>query len=225
MNTARRNQNYLRPISNYIKEYHEDDNWRDSREKLPSLYSPNRPKKCVSIDLRVQQNIYDDEIYNDKLYKTYEDIQRKLPHKKKEDIEDKSVEDKISELISESGNKRISVSDSLISMWSCRRCTLDNPLQEAVCGACGGSRLSSIGDIDVPKLFTCQEVADMIDKVEKHDEDYQDNFSVNKRLSKSFENHKQENTKDKTQIPNPILNKNIGWIFLFICFLLCSVFL
>ena len=65
----------------------------------------------------------------------------------------------------------------------------------------------------------------MIDKVEKHDKNHQDNFSVNKRLSKSFKNCKEENTKDKTQTPNHLLNKNIGWIFLFIFFLLCSVFL
>jgi len=35
-----------------------------------------------------------------------------------------------------------------LSMWSCRRCTLENALQEATCLACGGSRLSSIGDIE-----------------------------------------------------------------------------
>merc|ERR1719361_3123157 len=35
-----------------------------------------------------------------------------------------------------------------LSMWSCRRCTLENPLQEATCLACGGSRLCSIGDIE-----------------------------------------------------------------------------
>merc|ERR1719341_763601 len=34
-----------------------------------------------------------------------------------------------------------------LSMWSCRRCTLENPLQETTCLACGGSRLCSIGDI------------------------------------------------------------------------------
>jgi len=35
-----------------------------------------------------------------------------------------------------------------LSMWSCRRCTLENPLQETTCLACGGSRLCSIGDIE-----------------------------------------------------------------------------
>merc|ERR1719234_1276495 len=37
-----------------------------------------------------------------------------------------------------------------LSMWSCRRCTLENPLQETTCLACGGSRLCSIGDIEPP---------------------------------------------------------------------------
>lgn len=35
-------------------------------------------------------------------------------------------------------------------MWSCRRCTLENPLQETTCLACGGSRLCSIGEIEPP---------------------------------------------------------------------------
>merc|ERR1719429_85734 len=39
-----------------------------------------------------------------------------------------------------------------LSMWSCRRCTLENPLHEATCLACGGSRLCSIGDIEPPPL-------------------------------------------------------------------------
>lgn len=39
-----------------------------------------------------------------------------------------------------------------MSMWCCRRCTLDNPLQESTCLACGGSRLSSIGDIVEPVM-------------------------------------------------------------------------
>ena len=42
--------------------------------------------------------------------------------------------------------------EDVLSKWSCRRCTLENPLQEAVCLACGGSRLSSIGDIEVPQI-------------------------------------------------------------------------
>ena len=54
-----------------------------------------------------------------------------------------------------------------LSMWSCRKCTLDNPLQEKVCAACGGSRLCSIGDIDIPRMFRCDKVVEMIEEVEK----------------------------------------------------------
>ena len=32
-----------------------------------------------------------------------------------------------------------------ISMWACKRCTLENPLQEATCLACGGSRYGGGG--------------------------------------------------------------------------------
>ena len=87
-----------------------------------------------------------------------------------------------------------------LSMWSCRKCTLDNPLQEKVCAACGGSRLCSIGDIDIPRMFRCAEVVEMIEEVEKK-ENHEDKealkiekenkyvdldiqFRANKRLSK-----------------------------------------
>ena len=39
--------------------------------------------------------------------------------------------------------------DAVLSMWACCKCTLENPLQETCCQACGGSRLCSIGDIQV----------------------------------------------------------------------------
>ena len=52
--------------------------------------------------------------------------------------------------------------DDLLSKWSCRRCTLENPLQESVCMACGGSRLSSIGDIEVPKVVEPRNLVNLI---------------------------------------------------------------
>jgi len=52
--------------------------------------------------------------------------------------------------------------DQELSMWACRKCTLDNPLQEATCMACGGSRLSSIGDIEVPKLLEPKNIVNLI---------------------------------------------------------------
>lgn len=38
------------------------------------------------------------------------------------------------------------------SLWSCRRCTLENRLSEASCQACGGSRLSSIGEVHMETM-------------------------------------------------------------------------
>ena len=58
--------------------------------------------------------------------------------------------------------------ESYLSMWSCRRCTLENPLQEAVCLACGGSRLSSIGDIEVPKTVEPRNLVNLI-REEEHE--------------------------------------------------------
>jgi len=52
--------------------------------------------------------------------------------------------------------------DQELSMWACRKCTLENPLQEATCMACGGSRLSSIGDIEVPKLLEPKNIVNLI---------------------------------------------------------------
>lgn len=49
-----------------------------------------------------------------------------------------------------------------MSRWSCRKCTLENPLQEAVCVACGGSRLSSIGDIEVPRIVEPKNLVNII---------------------------------------------------------------
>ena len=52
--------------------------------------------------------------------------------------------------------------DDVLSKWSCRKCTLENPLQEAVCVACGGSRLSSIGDIEVPRIVEPKNLVNLI---------------------------------------------------------------
>ena len=52
--------------------------------------------------------------------------------------------------------------DDILSKWSCRKCTLENPLQEAVCLACGGSRLSSIGDIEVPRIVEPKNLVNLI---------------------------------------------------------------
>ena len=62
------------------------------------------------------------------------------------------------------------VEESYLSKWSCRRCTLENPLTEAVCLACGGSRLSSIGDIEVPRLVEPKNLVQMIREEEEEEE-------------------------------------------------------
>ena len=88
----------------------------------------------------------------------------------------KRDEEELCQLISQSNNKRNSFSDSGLSMWSCRKCTLDNPLQDKVCAACGGSRLSSIGDIDIPRMLKCETVLKMIQEVEKNDDNSDEFF-------------------------------------------------
>jgi len=103
-----------------------------------------------------------------------------------------------------------------LSMWSCRKCTLDNPLQEKVCAACGGSRLCSIGDIDIPRMFRCDKVVEMIEEVEKKeihevkeavqmedenkDVDLDIQFRANKRLSKIDDD---ENDYKIVELPQP----------------------
>jgi len=61
--------------------------------------------------------------------------------------------------------------DQELSMWACRKCTLDNPLQEATCQACGGSRLSSIGDIEVPKLLEPKNIVNLIAEEDHRQDD------------------------------------------------------
>ncbi|XP_023335804.1 uncharacterized protein LOC111707043 [Eurytemora carolleeae] len=44
------------------------------------------------------------------------------------------------------------IAEEEYSMWSCRRCTLENRLEQSICGACGGSRLSSIGEVHLDNI-------------------------------------------------------------------------
>ena len=110
---------------------------------------------------------------------------------KNEDKEDEINENVSKCRITEMINEQPQVEE--LSMWSCRKCTLDNLLTEKVCAACGGSRLCSIGDIDVPSLFRCDEVMKMIDKIEvptvtfREKAIHEDVFDRNKRLSKMDE--------------------------------------
>jgi len=48
--------------------------------------------------------------------------------------------------------KQESVTEEEYSMWSCRRCTLENRLEDSICQACGGSRLSSIGEVHLEDI-------------------------------------------------------------------------
>ena len=71
-------------------------------------------------------------------------------------------------VVKEKETKAEEEEESYLSMWSCRRCTLENPLQEAVCLACGGSRLSSIGDIEVPRTVEPRNLVNLI-REEEHE--------------------------------------------------------
>ena len=59
-----------------------------------------------------------------------------------------------------------------------------------ICGACGGSRLCSIGDIDIPRMFRCDKVEEMIEQAEKRNRELNKEresnllFIANKRLSR-----------------------------------------
>ena len=89
---------------------------------------------------------------------------------------------------------RVEDEDDLLSKWSCRRCTLENPLQESVCLACGGSRLSSIGDIEVPRIVEPRNLVNLI----KEEEDGAEVASVKDILDKDNNNIEMMKWKCKT---------------------------
>jgi len=115
-------------------------------------------------------------------------------------------ESKIAELV----EKRVEHYEEELSMWSCRKCTLDNPLIDKVCAACGGSRLCSIGDIDVPAIFRCDQVQKMIEKDEEEKASFMrekknDNlFERNKRLSKIDDEIDEEDARNVVNILDKI---------------------
>jgi len=62
---------------------------------------------------------------------------------------------------SKSGKKKQQTFDDqepILSMWACCKCTLENPLTEPTCQACGGSRLISIGEIQVTEFMIPTEI-------------------------------------------------------------------
>ena len=109
-----------------------------------------------------------------------------------------------------------------ISMWSCRKCTLDNPLIEKVCEACGGSRLASIGDIDIPRMFKCEVVQNLIQGTLR--EKGKNLYNAYKRLSKidDYED------KEDSDVKSPNENLDLGYfshknLILFIIYILTFI--
>jgi len=86
---------------------------------------------------------------------------RKRPKEKKELKEETQATTFAKEHKNKESN-RFEEQEQELSMWACRKCTLDNPLQEATCLACGGSRLSSIGDIEVPRMLEPKNIVNLI---------------------------------------------------------------
>jgi len=78
-----------------------------------------------------------------------------------------------------------------LSMWSCRRCTLENPLQEATCLACGGSRLCSIGDIEPVLVLPPQPPLNLL----RGEEMMQEKGSMEQEETKEKQGEKEEQLK------------------------------
>jgi len=86
---------------------------------------------------------------------------RKERRKKQREQEERSQADVFAE---EKDDKRNNISikkdkekfdftkDEEISMWACRKCTLENRLDLSFCQVCGGSRLSSIGEVNLDQM-------------------------------------------------------------------------
>jgi len=78
-----------------------------------------------------------------------------------------------------------------LSMWSCRRCTLENPLQETTCLACGGSRLCSIGDIEPVLVPPPQPALNLL----RGEETMQEKGSMEQEETKEKQGEKEEHLK------------------------------
>lgn len=170
-------------------------------QKRPAKVNKVTPKQ-VDIDIDLNQN--------------ESKVSRRSSVKRRVDKKKLNKENKTDEKISEFDLDTL-IQDpepcEELSMWSCRRCTLDNDLQEKVCGACGGSRLCSIGDIDIPRMFRCDKVEEMIEQAEKRNmeinKERENNllFIENKRLSKIEDDDDDDDTEEEGE-----MYKLLEWI-------------
>merc|ERR1712106_1205484 len=213
-------EHYMEPYYNYMQEM-------ESREIGQKFHEQRRhanPSKKTSKTVDNNQNVQKLTRRNS----TKQTVDKKKMKKETKEKKEMPKEFSVSNLYT---HKKADIDPSEeLSMWSCRKCTLDNPLQEKICAACGGSRLCSIGDIDIPSMFQCTEVVEMIEEVEKKEKhedketlkiekenkyvDLDIQFRANKRLSKIEDD---ENDYKIVELPQPkTIIITIIYIILFI---------
>jgi len=136
--------------------------------KSPSQYDINGDNRCDSRRSRSASITFD---LDDDIHKVSRTHSKKRQSKEKKEFKQETQANTFAkespDTVQRSKNKKqesysFDDQDQELSMWACRKCTLDNPLQEATCMACGGSRLSSIGDIEVPKLLEPKSIVNLI---------------------------------------------------------------
>jgi len=225
--------------------WHEEPGYEDwilKREQLASIYYQEHSMQDTADPFTRQQTArnYVNERRHTK--ETQNHVQRNINDKKdklarkdsvksrKADRDNKRIKKeskaKAEKSLGELVKGEVSPCEEELSMWSCRKCTLDNPLQTKVCGACGGSRLCSIGDIDIPRIFRCDKVEQMIEEAEEKKSSFirqRDNetlFETNKRLSKIEDDDKEEAARDDFQITNLI---DIKSILALICYVIIFI--
>merc|ERR1712098_728599 len=118
--------------------------------KSPSQYDISGDNRCDSRRSRSASITFDLDEDVRKVSRTHSKKRSKEKKECKQESQANTFAREASDTMQRSKNKRqesynFEEEDQELSMWACRKCPLDNPLQEATCQACGGSRLSSIG--------------------------------------------------------------------------------
>jgi len=132
---------------------------------MPSLYSVPHKFRSESRCSSITFDLTDAEGYNRNRSRSKNKKQKERKEESQANIFAREEPDLIIRepvVVKEKKKETKEEEESYLSMWSCRRCTLENPLQEAVCLACGGSRLSSIGDIEVPRTVEPRNLVNLI---------------------------------------------------------------
>lgn len=135
--------------------------------KSPSQYDINGDNRCDSRRSRSASITFDLDDDIRKISRTPSKKRSKEKKESKQETQANTFAKESPDTVQRSRNKKqesynFQDQDQELSMWACRKCTLENPLQEATCMACGGSRLSSIGDIEVPKLLEPKNIVNLI---------------------------------------------------------------